>query len=164
MAVLDRPVMVSVSVQVMVMAPTPPTMAGTTMVPVAPGKGATPPEPVVVTVGTDTVPEGLLETTVAEMLIGCPVTELVKGSVMVTKLDTGGMVKGIEAPGAAPVVRLRLAGALTLSELPVTTSEAELVRVPVRAMTVMVWVPLKGGGENATPTDPLLLVLTVPSV
>lgn len=136
-AVPDCPVMTSVTVQVTVMVFTPPTVAGVTKVPEAPGKGAVPVEPVVVRVGEEKVSAGLLDTTLAVMLTGCPLTLLLKGSEMVMKPALGGIENGNTVPTAAVVVKLTVAGAVMVSDLPAMTKESKLVRVPVVAIMLI---------------------------
>jgi hypothetical protein len=65
-------------------------------------------------------------------------------------------------PVAAVVVNVRAGGAVTFNDLPVMETVAKLVRLSVLAITVIVCVPLKAGGLNATLTTPELLVLVEP--
>lgn len=153
-----NPVLVSVTVQVIVIVLIVPT-AGTIKLPLAPGKTAVPPELVVVAVGGVNESEGLLEATEAEISIACPAKSFANGSVMVTKAAAAGNMNDNVLPSAAVVVNAKVGGAVTVSDLPVIVIEAKLLRLSELAITVIVCVPLKAGGLNATPIDPELFVL-----
>ncbi len=162
-AVPNKPVTVSVTVQVMDNVLTFPDVA--ISCPVAPGKGAVPPEFVVVVAEFSVTVFPLLLLTVLKVIsMICPAKSVVNGSVMATKAAAAGIVNATGVPAEVPVGKftVRSGGAVTVIVLPVICTGAKPSRLADFAITVIVCVPLNGGGEKAICIVPELFVFFVP--